>query len=206
MGAVCPAFSSGPTCLPRSKYKIIEMAGPLRGTPKTGGRKAGTPNRRTVALQAATAAAEQINAALGPDTFDGDAHAFLMLVYRDPGQPAGLHVCARGGKVRLPYGDPCLGSYIELSCKRHPLQEQRLKFDGGIRLKANSRSLVAFDNIERSCIQNDQFRPVRLKSHQNAFVFNRQRFHHFDGKMILVGYRTKLAIDCVIPWLKCFFR
>jgi hypothetical protein len=66
------------------KYKMIEMA-----------------------LQAATAA-EQINAALGPDAFDGDALAFLMLVYRDPRQPAGLRLEA--AKAALPYEKPRIAS------------------------------------------------------------------------------------------------
>jgi hypothetical protein len=91
------------------KYKIIGMAGRLKGTPKTGGRKAGTPNKRTVALQAATVtAAEQIDAVLGSDAFDGDALAFLMLVYRDPRQPAGLRLEA--AKAALPYQRPRIAS------------------------------------------------------------------------------------------------
>jgi hypothetical protein len=63
----------------------MEMAGRLKGTPKTGGRKAGTPNKRTVALRVATAAAaDQINATLAPGVFDGDAHAANVdLVYFD---------------------------------------------------------------------------------------------------------------------------
>ena len=57
------------------------MAGRLRGTPKAGGRKAGTPNKRTIALRMAiAAAAEQISAAFGPEIFEGDAHALLMSV------------------------------------------------------------------------------------------------------------------------------
>jgi hypothetical protein len=91
------------------KYKIIEITGRPKGTPKTGGRKAGTPNKRTVALQSATAtAAEQINAVLGSDAFEGDALAFLMLVYRDPRQPVGLRLEA--AKAALPYQRPRIAS------------------------------------------------------------------------------------------------
>jgi hypothetical protein len=85
------------------------MAGRLRGTPKTGGRKAGTRNRRTIALQTATAAAaEQIKTALGPDAFDGDAHALLASIYRDPRQPIGLRLDA--AKAAIAYERPRLAA------------------------------------------------------------------------------------------------
>src|SRR5580658_9840968 len=85
------------------------MAGRRTGTPKTGGRKAGTPNKRTVALRTATAtAAEQISATLGSEVFDGDAHALLMTVYKDLNQPIGLRMEA--AKAALPYEKPRLAS------------------------------------------------------------------------------------------------
>ena len=81
------------------------MAGRRTGTPKTGGRKAGTPNKRTVALRTATAtAAEQISATLGSEVFHGDAHALLMTVYKDLNQPIGLRMEA--AKAALPYEKP----------------------------------------------------------------------------------------------------
>ena len=83
------------------------MAGRRTGTPKTGGRKAGTPNKRTVALRTATAtAAEQISATLGSEVFHGDAHALLMTVYKDLKQPIGLRMEA--AKAALPYEKPRL--------------------------------------------------------------------------------------------------
>jgi hypothetical protein len=92
-----------------SKVKNIEMAGRRTGTPKTGGRKAGTPNKRTVALRTATAtAAEQISATLGSEVFHGDAHALLMTVYKDLKQPIGLRMEA--AKAALPYEKPRLAS------------------------------------------------------------------------------------------------
>jgi hypothetical protein len=85
------------------------MAGRRTGTPKTGGRKAGTPNKRTVALRTATAtAAEQISATLGSEVFHGDAHALLMTVYKDLKQPIGLRMEA--AKAALPYEKPRLAS------------------------------------------------------------------------------------------------
>jgi hypothetical protein len=85
------------------------MAGRRTGTPKTGGRRAGTPNKRTVALRTATAtAAKQISAALGSEVFYGDAHALLMTVYKDLSQPIGLRMEA--AKAALPYEKPRLAS------------------------------------------------------------------------------------------------
>lgn len=53
------------------------------GTPKTGGRKKGTPNKRTVERERAEAdAAAKIATVLGP-AFNDDVHAFLMSVYDD---------------------------------------------------------------------------------------------------------------------------
>ena len=85
------------------------MAGRRTGTPKTGGRKAGTPNKRTVALQTATAtAAEQISATLGSEVFHGDAHALLMTVYKDLKRPIGLRMEA--AKAAMPCEKPRLAS------------------------------------------------------------------------------------------------
>jgi hypothetical protein len=65
------------------------MAGRLRETSKTSGRKRGMGNWRTVALQiAATAAGEQIKAALWADTFDGDARAVLRPSIAIRGRPS----------------------------------------------------------------------------------------------------------------------
>jgi hypothetical protein len=62
---------------------------------RRGGRQKGTPNKCTVALEAALAeAADKITGALGADAFDGDAHALLMAVYKDAHQPIELRVAA----------------------------------------------------------------------------------------------------------------
>ena len=85
------------------------MAGRLRGTPKTGGRKAGTPNKRTLALRSATdSLAERIVAALGEDGFKGDAHALLVAVYKDGRQPIELRMQA--AKAALPVEKPRLAA------------------------------------------------------------------------------------------------
>ena len=57
---------------------------------------------------ATAVAAEQISAAFGPEIFEGDAHALLMSVYKDPNQPIGLRMEA--AKATLPYEKPRLAS------------------------------------------------------------------------------------------------
>jgi len=52
-------------------------------------------NKRTVAAERALAdAAAKITGALGAGAFEGDAHALLMAVYKDVGQPIDLRVLA----------------------------------------------------------------------------------------------------------------
>jgi hypothetical protein len=52
-------------------------------------------NKQTVACERALAdAATKITAVLSADAFEGDAHAFLMGVYKDATQPIELRVVA----------------------------------------------------------------------------------------------------------------
>jgi len=68
---------------------------------KTGGRKAGTRNRRTVESErAATEAARKISATI-KGAFEGDAHSLLMAIYKDPDQS--LQVRMDAAKAALPY-------------------------------------------------------------------------------------------------------
>ena len=75
-----------------------------RGTPKTGGRVKGTPNRRTSEL--IEAGRETAMRVLGEDAFAGDAYALLEIVFRDPAQPWDRRVDA--AKAVLPYERPRL--------------------------------------------------------------------------------------------------
>src|SRR5262249_711573 len=66
------------------------------GGPKTGGRKKGKPNTRAVGREAAMrAAAEQIGELI-PEAFAGDAHAFLMAVYKNPKLDLRVRIDAAG--------------------------------------------------------------------------------------------------------------
>jgi len=67
---------------------------------KTGGRKKGTRNRRTQAREAVlTDAHQQIERALGPAAFEGDAHSLLMAIYKDESQPWVLRLDAAKGAI-----------------------------------------------------------------------------------------------------------
>jgi hypothetical protein len=77
---------------------------------KTGGRKPGSKNKRTTKLeQAAAGVAEIVAKALGIDAFEGDAHAFLMLIYKNQKMPVELRIDAAKAAVR--YEKPALASH-----------------------------------------------------------------------------------------------
>jgi hypothetical protein len=68
---------------------------------KTGGRLKGSKNKRTLDRERATQqAGRQISAALN-GAFEGDAHALLIAVYKDPDQPWQVRIDA--AKAALPY-------------------------------------------------------------------------------------------------------
>jgi len=84
------------------------MAGSAKGE-RRGGRQPGTPNKRTEALKHAQAeAAAKVGQALGAAAFDGDAHAYLMTVYRDTRQPVELRIAA--AKASLNFEKPRLAA------------------------------------------------------------------------------------------------
>ena len=60
------------------------------GQAKTGGRKAGTPNKKTAALKQAVV--EAVGAL--PDAFEGDSYAFLATVYKNQALPLGVRLDA----------------------------------------------------------------------------------------------------------------
>ena len=77
---------------------------------KSGGRIAGiSKNKRTrEAEQASALAAEKIAGALGESAFEGDAHAFLMAIYKDKDQPLGARIDAAGKAIK--FEKPALAS------------------------------------------------------------------------------------------------
>lgn len=76
---------------------------------RRGGRQRGTKNKRTLERELALAAAStKISDALGSGAFDGDAHALMMAIYRDVGQP--LSARMEAAKAALPYERPRLST------------------------------------------------------------------------------------------------
>jgi hypothetical protein len=80
------------------------------GQAKTGGRKAGTPNRKTAALKQAVV--EAVGAL--PDAFEGDSYAFLATVYKNQALPLGVRLDA--AKTAIAYERPRL-SNVEMTTR-----------------------------------------------------------------------------------------
>ncbi len=77
-----------------------------------GGRQKGTPNKRTHEREAAAQEAARKLEAVIPGAFEGDSHAFLVSVYKDPAHPIERRLDA--AKAAIPYEKPRL-STTELS-------------------------------------------------------------------------------------------
>jgi hypothetical protein len=80
------------------------------GQAKTGGRKAGTPNKKTAALKQAVV--EAVGAL--PDAFEGDSYAFLATVYKNQALPLGVRLDA--AKTAIAYERPRL-SNVEMTTR-----------------------------------------------------------------------------------------
>jgi hypothetical protein len=78
-------------------------------TGKPRGRPKGAKNRHTIEREEAIAeAAAETQKALGIRAFEGDAHALLMLVYKDTAQPLDLRLDA--AKAAIGYEKPKLSA------------------------------------------------------------------------------------------------
>ena len=76
---------------------------------RRGGRQRGAKNKRTVARERAQAeAAVKITEALGTEAFPGDAHAYLVAIYKDPAQPTERRMDA--AKATIGYEKPRLAA------------------------------------------------------------------------------------------------
>ena len=84
------------------------MRGSILGE-RRGGRQRGAKNKRTVARERAQAeAAMRITEALGTEAFPGDAHAYLVAIYKDPAQPIERRMDA--AKATIGYEKPRLAA------------------------------------------------------------------------------------------------
>jgi hypothetical protein len=76
---------------------------------KTGGRRKGSRNKRTLQIEAAGKdALEAVKETLGGKLFEGDAHALLMAVYKNETMPMEMRLDAAKSAVR--YEKPALAS------------------------------------------------------------------------------------------------
>ena len=135
------------------------MAAP-KGHPRYGGRAKGTPNKRTRELLDATRAVrEKARRVLGKDAFDGDAHALLVLVYRDTSLPIELRLDA--AKVAINYESPRLQAiqvegHTEIEVNTPPEERRAIAqqlFDRAFGLMGKSRphpQIIEAEAIEAS--------------------------------------------------------
>lgn len=87
------------------------------GRRESAGRPAGARNKRTAAREAETRkVAAVIEAAIG-EPFTGDAHAFLMTIYKDPKMSTDLRVDAAKAAIR--YEKPALATIDLTSVNEH---------------------------------------------------------------------------------------
>src|SRR5216683_2207388 len=77
-----------------------------KGQKKTGGRQKVSRNKRTQEREEATAQAIALISEAIPDAFAGDAHAFLVAVYKNP--KFDHHTRQDAAKAALPYEKPRL--------------------------------------------------------------------------------------------------
>lgn len=69
---------------------------------KTGGRKPGSRNKRTLEFEAQMQqAAQKMKEALGFELFEGNALAFLATVYKNPNLPVDMRLDAAGKAARF---------------------------------------------------------------------------------------------------------
>lgn len=89
--------------------------GKPRGRPP-GAKSQHTEKRERAVQQAADAIAHVI-----PDAFEGDAHAYLMAVYKDPRNPADLRLDAAKAAIR--YEKPALSSVDMKATVKRDIEE-----------------------------------------------------------------------------------
>lgn len=96
---------------------------------KTGGRRAGTPNKTNARVQAAMAvAAQKIESLLGEGAFPGKAHDFLVAVYKDPSQNIRDRIECAGKAVQFEL--PRLAAVTHSGPKGGPIEMLLSEIDG----------------------------------------------------------------------------
>jgi len=75
---------------------------------KTGGRQKGTPNKRNIQLLEQRDKTALVLGKTIPNAFKGDAHTYLMAIYKDPAVDKAIRLDA--AKAAAPYEKPKLAS------------------------------------------------------------------------------------------------
>ena len=88
-------------------------------TGKPRGRPAGAKNRRTAAREAKMAEAAETIAETVENAFDGDSHALLMAVYKNPAHDWDIRIDA--AKAAIGYEKPRLGAVQLQGDKENPI-------------------------------------------------------------------------------------
>jgi hypothetical protein len=119
------------------------MRGSVKGE-RRGGRQPGVPNKRTVALaQAQAAAAAKVTQALGSTAFDGDALALLQMLYRDKAQSVETRLHA--AKAAIAYEKPRLQSIALAGADFGPIEIRKLE-------KLTDEELDQLEAIQRKLV------------------------------------------------------
>jgi len=111
------------------------MGGVRTGNPR--GRPTGAKNKRTTKLEREAARAAAAIEAVIPKAFKGDAHAYLMAIYKDPAKPEALRIDAAKAAIR--YERPTLS----------PVEQPSGKTDG-LTLLERLKVLTSLDAIDAS--------------------------------------------------------
>jgi hypothetical protein len=128
------------------------MAGGSMKRQKTGGRKLGVKNKPTLARE--RAAAEKIRDVTGPAAFEGDAHAFLMVTYKDPTQPMELRLEAATAAIAYEEPQPPSRSKARFAGWNLDLASRELLSPSGEKVRLTTGALdllAAFVNNANQC-------------------------------------------------------
>src|SRR6266446_4554746 len=126
---------------------------------KTGGRVAGTPNKRkrqAVIAEAIARVGETI-----PDAFAGDAHALLIATYKNPNLD--LHVRLEAAKAALPYEKPRLQA-VTLANEGGEPPKMRSELEIGRRL-AFVLELIARGEVKAKIPDQAEWSPHTQQAH-----------------------------------------
>jgi hypothetical protein len=127
------------------------MQGSMPGE-RRGGRQPGAKNKRSLEREAALAkAAAEIEGVLGDQAFDGDAHALLMVIYKNGALPIDLRLDA--ARAAISFEKPRLSSVdanVKNSVDFESMSDDELQSYLKNGIQNNPELLAALRDIEES--------------------------------------------------------